>query len=80
MHIWEVSEELRRLSAAVEGVTGLRAELLKYKTDGGTFPNAICDVTMECDLGDEALSEGTFEISAENITRLRHRRSRVHVV
>ena len=55
-------------------------ELLKYMTDGGTVPNAICDVTMECDLGGEALSECTFEISAENITRLRHQQSRVHVV
>ena len=80
VRLWEVSEELRRLSAAVEDLTGLRAELLKYKTGGGTFPNALCDETMERDLVDEALSEGTFEISAENITRLRHRRSRIHVV
>ena len=77
VRLWEISEELRRLSAAVEDVTGLRAELLKYKTGGGTFPNALCDETMERDLVDEALSEGTFEISAEKITRLRHRRSRM---
>ena len=55
---------------------GLRAELLKNKTGGGTFPNALC----ERDLVDEALSEGTFETTADNITRLRHRRSRIHVV
>ena len=71
---------MRRLSAAVEDITGLRAELLKYKAGCGTFPIALCHETMERDLVDEALSEGTFEISVENITRLRHRRSRIHVV
>ena len=40
--------------------------------------NGVCGEAMECDRDDEALSEGTFEITAENITRLRHRRFRIH--
>ena len=79
VRLWEVSEELRRLSAAVEDITGLRAELLKYKAGSSAVPNAICQETMERDLVNEALSEGTFEISVENIARLRHRRSKIHV-
>ena len=76
--LWEVSEELRGLLAAVEDITGLRAEL-KHKAGSSAVPNAICQETVERDLVDEALRGHIRDFSGEH-RKAQHRRSRIHVV
>ena len=69
LQLWEVTEQLRRLSAAVADVRSYQEELSRFKGASNAFPEALCDEAVAEGLADEATSAGMFAITHETVDR-----------
>ena len=69
LQLWEVMEQLRRLSSVVADVRSFQEELGKCKLAGGAHTSALCDEAVAKDIAEEALNEGTFVVSPESIEK-----------